>query len=221
MSTKTEQYRAPPKACVYCGNAAGTTRDHAPPKVIFFEPYPPNLITVPACVECNSSFGTLDSAFIEFISLVSRENSEHRRKLWSRSLTRVLNGNRRRAREIANTLIPPPVGSGVDGAFLFVDLRIQRRMACRIVKGLWFRIFREILPADIPVKAMSMKIDERTILPPFSDRLELGAQFSCCYTRTAGCYDSIWLMDFHGDCHSCVATGEPAAEWTAEKTNVD
>jgi hypothetical protein len=93
-------------------------------------------------------------------------------------------------------------------------------MACRIVRGLWYRIYREVLPTAIPVKAMSMKIDERAILPQFRDTFELGQQFSCRYTRTDGSYDSIWLMDFHGDCPACVATGAASDQWSPEQTNV-
>ena len=42
--------------CVYCGKRKKLTVDHVPPKLFLAPPYPPNLLTVPACHECNASF---------------------------------------------------------------------------------------------------------------------------------------------------------------------
>ena len=45
-----------PKRCVYCGTDKDLTVDHVPPKLLLARPYPPNLLTVPACLTCNQSF---------------------------------------------------------------------------------------------------------------------------------------------------------------------
>src|SRR2546427_8377223 len=42
--------------CIYCGTDKDLTVDHVPPKLLLMRPYPPNLITVPACETCNKSF---------------------------------------------------------------------------------------------------------------------------------------------------------------------
>lgn len=46
--------------CLYCGHGFGEERgpsvDHVPSKTLLQSPYPANLPTVPACVECNSGF---------------------------------------------------------------------------------------------------------------------------------------------------------------------
>lgn len=44
------------KICVYCGSDKSLTVDHVPPKLLLMRPYPPNLITVPACGRCNKAF---------------------------------------------------------------------------------------------------------------------------------------------------------------------
>ena len=44
------------KKCIYCGADKDLTVDHVPPKLLLMRPYPPNLITVPACETCNKSF---------------------------------------------------------------------------------------------------------------------------------------------------------------------
>jgi hypothetical protein len=59
--------------CVLCGIRPATSREHIPPESFFERPYPPNLITVPACDPCNQGtqsdddyvrafFATLDHA---------------------------------------------------------------------------------------------------------------------------------------------------------------
>ena len=49
--------------CVYCGKDGPITDDHVPPKGIFAPPRPSNLITVPSCLECNSSASMDDEYF--------------------------------------------------------------------------------------------------------------------------------------------------------------
>jgi 5-methylcytosine-specific restriction endonuclease McrA len=40
--------------CVYCGERPAATRDHVIPKCLFDPPLPANMVTVPACEECNN-----------------------------------------------------------------------------------------------------------------------------------------------------------------------
>ncbi len=40
--------------CIYCGEPA-TTKDHVIPRSYFPKPTPSNLMTVPACKQCNKS----------------------------------------------------------------------------------------------------------------------------------------------------------------------
>jgi hypothetical protein len=42
--------------CAYCGAERPKTVDHVPPKLMLEEPYPANLVTVPACEDCNKKF---------------------------------------------------------------------------------------------------------------------------------------------------------------------
>jgi 5-methylcytosine-specific restriction endonuclease McrA len=49
--------------CVYCGETKPLSADHVPPKNLFDRPYPANLLTVPACVDCNGAFSKDDEDF--------------------------------------------------------------------------------------------------------------------------------------------------------------
>ncbi|MGO9992866.1 MAG: hypothetical protein ACLPTF_10205 [Steroidobacteraceae bacterium] len=57
--------------CVLCGINAATSREHVPAESFFERPYPPDLITVPACARCNQGSQLDDDYFLAF--LVSRE----------------------------------------------------------------------------------------------------------------------------------------------------
>lgn len=55
--------------CAFCGGETGT-RDHCPSKVLLDEPYPENLLAVPACRECNSSFSADEEYLACLVSCV-------------------------------------------------------------------------------------------------------------------------------------------------------
>lgn len=50
------------KECVYCPSTENLTSEHAPPKLVFPEPRPSDLITVPACRSCNEA-GSKDAEY--------------------------------------------------------------------------------------------------------------------------------------------------------------
>src|SRR5262245_2052117 len=46
----------PVDVCAYCSAENPQTVDHVPPKLMLEAPYPDNLVTVPACDDCNKKF---------------------------------------------------------------------------------------------------------------------------------------------------------------------
>lgn len=57
------------KICVYCGNDNDLTKDHIPPRCLFPDPKPADLITVPACNLCNEKFSKDDTYFRDMLIL--------------------------------------------------------------------------------------------------------------------------------------------------------
>lgn len=55
------------KACVYCGSAAGSV-DHVIARCLLEKPYPTNLLTVPACEECNRDYGSDEEYFLALMA---------------------------------------------------------------------------------------------------------------------------------------------------------
>ncbi|MHC4535752.1 MAG: HNH endonuclease [Planctomycetota bacterium] len=60
--TKTEKSNSK-KSYIYCGSGKDMTVDHIPPKALFPEPRPSNMLTVPCCKKCNESFSKDDEYF--------------------------------------------------------------------------------------------------------------------------------------------------------------
>jgi len=57
------------RRCTYCGKLKKLGVDHVPPKSLFPKPRPNNLITVPACRECNEGESTHDEYFATALAL--------------------------------------------------------------------------------------------------------------------------------------------------------
>lgn len=59
------------RRCAICGevNVPGS-KDHIPPKSIFSDPLPLNLITVPACASCNNNGSDHDEIFKTFLAFI-------------------------------------------------------------------------------------------------------------------------------------------------------
>jgi hypothetical protein len=60
--------------CAFCRKPA-STRDHVPPKGLFGQPLPSNLITVPACRDCNAGAGQDDEVMQEMAVMWGAERS--------------------------------------------------------------------------------------------------------------------------------------------------
>jgi hypothetical protein len=91
-------------SCAYCGVSPATTRDHVPPKSIFWKPYPDNLTAVPCCIDCNRKWSPLDEEFRTALSILAGVNTAGTQRLWTEGVLPGLRHNRRRREEILDQL---------------------------------------------------------------------------------------------------------------------
>src|SRR4051812_30140888 len=127
--------------CAYCGRPP-TTKDHIPPKKLFPQPWPDDLLTVPSCEACNNESSEDDEYFIWMVSLcvksVGRDADRTRKqRLDPKSATPR---RRRMATRIINSSVPVEVFSsgGIylgDAIAYDVDGKRVSRVLSRIVRG--------------------------------------------------------------------------------------
>lgn len=217
MTSKSTQFRAPAKACVYCGKPAGRTKDHVPPKSIFLDPLPRQLVTVPACESCNSGFSCLDTSFKEWLGFSIGVKNDQQKRYWNEKLLPTVRNNRRRHEEIISS-IHQAGGLSVRAApvplyQLMIDASIQERMMARLVRGLWYREHKKIVPPDLPISQMLLSdfqgyesLLSRCRWKHFDDQFSYGFGLVPEYEWTA-----CWCFLFHGANATIVLTGRAAS----------
>src|ERR1041385_7461830 len=97
--------------CAICGEKDAVGMDHVPPKAIFPPPRPSDLITVPACDDCNGASSPTDEEFKVGISLLVGVETEGNRRLWTEGPLRTLESNRRLLRDIQSRIVEVDVHS--------------------------------------------------------------------------------------------------------------
>ena len=139
--------------CVYCGTINPTTRDHVPPKCLFPAPWSSDLITVPACAECNNSAAKDDEYFRLVLSL--RWDTRHHPAAAAVSSAAVRQLLRPEGRVFAESffrgfqevcLHVPGMHDPVQTGLYDVDMKRLKRVGRRIVLGLFAHHFGTRLP---------------------------------------------------------------------------
>lgn len=99
--------------CIYCGSKDNPTKDHVPPKCLFPNPAPSNLITVPSCEPCNKGFSKDEEYFRAIItSLQGTEQHPEARKLFETKITRGLERKPKLASKVVSNVVPVDIYSG-------------------------------------------------------------------------------------------------------------
>jgi len=136
--------------CAICGTRAATTRDHVPPKSIFPKPLPSDLVTVPACGNCNSGSSPSDEEFKVGLSMLAGMETPETLKLWKDGVMRTLAHNRRMHREVMDRFVQVDVRSP-GGIYLHTREAILipkqpiHSVLERTIRGLYYHHFGEAL----------------------------------------------------------------------------
>lgn len=137
--------------CYVCGGFA-TTRDHIPPLGLFPAPRPHNLVTVPACENCNRGSSLHDEYFRVAVATGSRDSPQSIVLLHQRILPRMRQSPALIAdlmKSMRWTAIRSEGGIylGHAPAFAIDRPRIQAVIE-KIVKGLYYKHNKRRLPGD-------------------------------------------------------------------------
>ncbi len=196
----------PKPLCAICGVRDGITKDHIPPRSIFVKPYPNNLITVPACPACNNGSNQYDEIFAAMLGLhVARGEQQAQRRMFNERALKILGKNQRLARDTLKTARPveirTPSGVIVEQASAILwDSRSHDEVITRIVRGLYYRHYGEILGARAVVKPYWFRElgPKLRAVAAGLNTVTIGDVFTYHYGRTEKSpLCSAWLFEFY------------------------
>jgi len=195
--------------CIYCGGVADT-REHIPSKQLFKGTSDKPLITVPSCLSCNKSFQKDEDFFRQFYASMLMDRSPEAKKLMDGEVSRSILRTPALGRQMFSQmkLVDAYTRSGLyKGKMTMYSIsdsdkvRINR-VVNKIIKGLFFHEFSQILPEEWVIKIVwitpkiekEQKLDEMAKEPRWKVIKE--DTFAYWVNNVPKTFQSIWLLDF-------------------------
>src|SRR5665213_2710623 len=144
------------RICAYCGQLKKATVDHVPPKLLLEQPFPRNLLTVPACEGCNKSFAGDDeyTRTVLLLDVRAAQNPAARcnlpavlRSLYRPKATRFVNYLAERSQRMS--VIAP---NGLPLTIIQHDRDRINNTGLHIMRGLYFLELKRAIPAHAVVQ---------------------------------------------------------------------
>lgn len=203
--------------CAICGREDDLTKEHIPPKGIFLKPRPKNTITVFTCHCCNQDT-KLDDEYFRFWVTAGAHPNTKLSEVWkdkvvgssfkrSPALLRKIQDDHKR---LIDHHLQDPLKT-YDGEIVpdellsrcyMVDAKRINRVACKIVKGLYFHHFQTPMPAnitfDVSTAPIHIEILKRVIIA--RKGLVGGKQGEFIYWfkfANDGNFNSRWVLIFY------------------------
>jgi hypothetical protein len=219
----------PPKICAYCGQNTATTKDHVFPLCLFTQPLPANMITVPACDQCNNSKSG-DDHYVRDM-LVTDYRTFHNSTAKSLVMGHVTRSAVYGSSEIATAarlhseVVEMITESGIYvGDYYKVPLQSQRvEEAFRMMlRGLYHYHFKQRLGDDLALDTKFVTPQQAQYLwemlqhVPFSGPFQKGNIVTYAFCSPVGSpSDTVWLICFYDTIYYTATTrscDEPVAE---------
>jgi hypothetical protein len=190
--------------CLYCNREVADTIDHIPSKLLLAKPFPDNLLTVPSCLRCNSSFQK-DDEYTRVITAIDIRNANH--QAVQANMPAILRSLQRpEARKFSEYLAKQTVPSTVLGAdgkpmgqIIEVDRNRLNATGERIVRGLYFAETKLVVPSSARVRVAS--ISGVTASEPQPMIQQLALLYSKCTEHRAKVVGNVfnYAAAFHPD----------------------
>jgi hypothetical protein len=195
--------------CAYCASdASRVTRDHVIPLLLFTKPFPPNLITVPACKKCQAE-KQVDDEFLRDYLTCDVAAGQHPIASAIR-LNKTYRAVERNSSEFARFVVtqqrrkvPLVTAAGIfAGVGVYTPLPLGRveSVITRITRGLYYAHQKRIMPSNTAITVLLRNLsDFETLLGALGRRhqVHLGSVFSCAYCEGTIPMHSLWLMLFY------------------------
>jgi len=148
------------RTCAYCRKLKKATVDHVPPKLLLEQPFPPNLLTVPCCSDCNQGFKADDEYTRTVIGLDVRASKNAAAQYNLPAIIRSLQRPDARgfaeyiASQSSASAILGPDGNPM-GQMIEADRKRVDNSGARIIRGLYFIEMKRPLPEHAILKVAS------------------------------------------------------------------
>ncbi len=148
------------QVCIYCQMNAKETNDHVPPKGLFREPRPSNLITVPACLKCNNGFSSDEDSFLNLALEWAASESGDGRGVAEKRLRSMKRKEGRNAWKPFFAKVKPVEVYSPGGMYLANSLEFTLdtgrliRSVNRMIRGLYFEFTKTPLPLGDYARSM-------------------------------------------------------------------
>jgi len=193
--------------CSICGIRAATTHDHVPPKSIFPRPRLNDLVTVPACQECNMGASGFDEKFRVYLSLHVGLDTPDATRLWTQHAVKTFRHNNRLRREILgkSQRVDMVTKAGIiigEGYRFEWDSAAHDTTVDRTIRGLYFHHFGDSLGEKVRVQVHWHQNLTKEIIELSSEWSMNSMGNDIFVYRFSRAVDqplaSIWLLQFYG-----------------------
>lgn len=220
----TNRSRRRYKSCAYCGEVRPATRDHVIPKCLFERPLPQNMLTVPACDECNGRKSLHDDFLRDLLtSDVAGSESPVAQRIFNDKVVRSSQKGKSLFAKVADrSMLQVPIE--IDGRHEWVNFGTfgddrAAEMFSFLIRGLFHVVTKSILPVECEIRVRRLFHDGvEEMVSFFNDYsarqvIDVGpGVFSCAHnwseSNTAA---SVWFLEFYGRVHFGAVT--KPAEW--------
>ncbi len=215
--------------CIYCQTNPKQTNDHVPPKGLFREPRPPNLITVPACLPCNNGFGGDDDYFLNLALEWAASRSDDGRGVAQKRLRSMKRKEGRNVWKHFFAKVKPvevysPAGLYLANSLEFsLDTGRLLRTVNRMIRGLYFFFTKTPLPVGDNARSMLFPqyveshrgepeaMEFVRVIPQLQGRVIGGDTFEVRYfVLDRDHHSSFWYLEFYRRFAFVGTTGEAA-----------
>lgn len=211
----TQRTKRPPRisSCAYCGAQRTTTDDHVPPKGWLNLPYPPNLITVRCCKQCNHRFGRDDDEMRKFISIAVGVDTPRKMKFWRERVLPGVRKNRRETRHILNSTKiwarKSPLERFERVGLVSVSAELVHRSGERLIRGLFRHETGGTLDPSTSIKIDWLKeLPDREAYATLGTIKSVGPDFGYAYILDPdNNQNGLWILAFHEGFFLSGATG--------------
>ena len=188
--------------CAICGIKPATTREHVPPKGIFLTPKPSDLITVPACFDCNNSSSESDERFRLFLGLHVARFTKQGEQLFKEGIIPTAKHNNRYRKEILSNSEPvilTTAGGIIYGKGVSIpwDNEAHDKTIDKIIRGLFFHHYKKIIAANAEISVNFFNSLPKMDVELYENSIGNGA-FRYAYNKVEEAeYDSVWIFNFY------------------------